>query len=85
MPCPEGAFFADPEEMRRTYPEGTDLDDSVARLARHLAADDDRDLDLLIDTLLRTGAAAGRRTDDIALLVLRHEAHRPPRAAPPTA
>lgn len=54
---------------------GTDLDDSIAQLAHHLAAADDRDLDRLIDTLLREAATSAQRTDDIALLVLQHEAH----------
>lgn len=52
---------------------GTDLGDSITRLAHHLAAADDRDLDGLIDTLLRNAAATAQRTDDIALLVLQHE------------
>lgn len=54
---------------------GTDLDDSITQLAHHLAAADDRDLDGLIDTLLRKAATTAQRTDDIALLVLRHETH----------
>ncbi|MFF6982003.1 SpoIIE family protein phosphatase [Streptomyces sp. NPDC008343] len=54
---------------------GTDLDDSITQLAHHLAAADDRDLDGLIDTLLRNAAATAQRTDDIALLVLQHETH----------
>ncbi|MDQ0604593.1 GAF domain-containing protein/PAS domain-containing protein [Streptomyces canus] len=49
---------------------GVDLDDSIAGLARHLADADDRDLDLLIDDLLRKTGTAGPRTDDVALLVL---------------
>ncbi|MFF1298335.1 MULTISPECIES: SpoIIE family protein phosphatase [unclassified Streptomyces] len=49
---------------------GVDLDDSIAGLAHHLADADDRDLDLLIDDLLRKTGTAGPRTDDIALLVL---------------
>jgi PAS domain-containing protein len=53
---------------------GVDLDDSIARLTHHLARADDRDLDLLIDGLLREGSATGQRTDDIALLVLKYEA-----------
>jgi hypothetical protein len=48
---------------------GVDLDDSIARLAHHLAQADDRDLDLLIDDRLRKAGTAGPRTDDIALLV----------------
>ncbi|MFE6617766.1 SpoIIE family protein phosphatase [Streptomyces sp. NPDC057740] len=51
---------------------GTDLDDSIAQLADRVAAADDRDLDLLIDTLLGKAATTGQRTDDIALLVLQH-------------
>ncbi|MGW6737441.1 SpoIIE family protein phosphatase [Streptomyces sp. NPDC055013] len=54
---------------------GTDLDDSIAQLAHHLAATDDRDLDALIDTLLSKAASTAQRTDDIALLVLQHETH----------
>ncbi|MDN0197632.1 SpoIIE family protein phosphatase [Streptomyces sp. S.PNR 29] len=51
---------------------GVDLDDSIAQLAHHLAQADDRDLDLLIDDLLRKTSATGQRIDDIALLVLQH-------------
>ncbi|MEU7110673.1 PP2C family protein-serine/threonine phosphatase [Streptomyces sp. NPDC046182] len=50
---------------------GTDLDDSLAARAGHLSAADDRDLSGLIDTLLVRVRPASRRTDDIALLVLR--------------
>ncbi|MFJ3583051.1 SpoIIE family protein phosphatase [Streptomyces sp. NPDC090127] len=50
---------------------GTDIDDSLAELAGHLAATDERDLDALIDILLARVRPASRRTDDIALLVLR--------------
>ncbi|MBC7267878.1 MAG: SpoIIE family protein phosphatase, partial [Streptomyces sp.] len=53
---------------------GSDLDDSIAQLARQLADAGDRDLDLLIENLLEHTEAARRRTDDVALLVLRHEA-----------
>ncbi|MFE9438870.1 SpoIIE family protein phosphatase [Streptomyces sp. NPDC006602] len=55
---------------------GVDLDDSIAHLAQHLAHADDRDLDLLIDDLLRKARVAGQRTDDIALLVLQHGTER---------
>ncbi|MFF4490622.1 SpoIIE family protein phosphatase [Streptomyces sp. NPDC001544] len=51
---------------------GVHLDDSIARLAHHLAQADDRDLDLLADDLLKHVSTAGQRTDDIALLVLRY-------------
>ncbi|MFF9623305.1 SpoIIE family protein phosphatase [Streptomyces griseosporeus] len=51
---------------------GADLDDSIAGLARHLAAADDGDLDALIDTLVAESGAGRQRTDDVALLVLRH-------------
>ncbi|MFI9803718.1 SpoIIE family protein phosphatase [Streptomyces sp. NPDC052301] len=54
---------------------GVDLDDSIADLAHRLAWADDRDLDLLIDALVRTGGPSAQRTDDIALLVLHHTAH----------
>ncbi|MBQ1089396.1 SpoIIE family protein phosphatase [Streptomyces sp. B93] len=53
---------------------GSDLDDSIAQLARQLADAGDQDLDLLIENLLEHTEAARRRTDDVALLVLRHEA-----------
>jgi PAS domain-containing protein len=53
---------------------GTDLDDSIARLADRLAHADDRDLDLLIDSMLGERSAIVQRTDDIALLVLKYEA-----------
>ncbi|MGW2826528.1 SpoIIE family protein phosphatase [Streptomyces sp. NPDC001443] len=49
---------------------GVDLDDSIARLARHLARADDQDLNLLIDTVLSKAGTAEQRLDDIALLVL---------------
>ncbi len=52
---------------------GVDLDDAVAALAGHLAKADDRDLGRLIDTLLSRTGGTGRRTDDIALLVLRYD------------
>ncbi|MER6416229.1 SpoIIE family protein phosphatase [Streptomyces humidus] len=55
---------------------GVDLDDSIADLAGHLRAADDRDLELLIDDLLTKGKAIGRRTDDIALLLLHLEGDR---------
>jgi serine phosphatase RsbU (regulator of sigma subunit) len=53
---------------------GTDLEDSIAGLARHLADADDQDLNLLIDTLLSKTRTTGQRTDDIALLVLHYPA-----------
>ncbi|MEU1573289.1 SpoIIE family protein phosphatase [Streptomyces collinus] len=53
---------------------GIDLDDSIAGLAHHLAQADERDLDLLIDHLLRKAGTDGQRVDDIALLVLHHDA-----------
>ncbi|GAB2852803.1 SpoIIE family protein phosphatase [Streptomyces deserti] len=49
---------------------GVDLDDSITRLAHHLAHADDRDLDRLIDDLLGKLATTGQRADDIALLLL---------------
>ncbi len=48
---------------------GTDLDDSIADLAHHLAQTGERDLDLLIDHLLRKAGTDGQRAEDIALLV----------------
>ncbi|MEV5727109.1 SpoIIE family protein phosphatase [Streptomyces pharetrae] len=53
---------------------GVDPDESVARLGRHLAQADDRDLDALIDDLLDKEVPTGQRVDDIALLALHHEA-----------
>ncbi|MER5295324.1 SpoIIE family protein phosphatase [Streptomyces pharetrae] len=53
---------------------GVDLDESVARLGRHLAQADDRDLDALIDDVLDKEVPTGQRADDIALLALHHEA-----------
>ncbi|WP_329124359.1 SpoIIE family protein phosphatase [Streptomyces sp. NBC_01353] len=50
---------------------GIDFDDSLAEVATHLTAADDRDLDLLVDALLRQIRPARQRTDDIALLALR--------------
>ncbi|MEV6836930.1 SpoIIE family protein phosphatase [Streptomyces sp. NPDC051133] len=54
---------------------GADPDDSIAGLAHHLARADDRDLDLLIDALVREAGPSAQRTDDIALLVVHHTAH----------
>ncbi|CAL9635619.1 SpoIIE family protein phosphatase [Streptomyces sp. enrichment culture] len=51
---------------------GTDIEDSIAELAQHLGDADDRDLDALIDTLVRKAGTDWQRTDDIALLVLHH-------------
>ncbi|MFI6038565.1 SpoIIE family protein phosphatase [Streptomyces sp. NPDC051315] len=53
---------------------GVDLDDSISRLAAHLAHADERDLDRLIDDLVSGAGSSGQRTDDIALLVLHHAA-----------
>ncbi|MFF5983002.1 SpoIIE family protein phosphatase [Streptomyces olindensis] len=53
---------------------GVDLDDAITDLARHLARADERDLDLLIDYLLTKAGPHGQRADDIALLVLHHDA-----------
>ncbi|MET9437134.1 SpoIIE family protein phosphatase [Streptomyces sp. NPDC006551] len=50
---------------------GTDIDESVARLAAYLDRADDRDLGLFIDALLRQVRPAQDRTDDIAFLLLR--------------
>ncbi|MER7570126.1 SpoIIE family protein phosphatase [Streptomyces sp. NPDC048523] len=54
---------------------GVDLDESIAHLAQHLAQADARDLDLLIDDLLRKSGTAGQRTDDVAVLVLQDRSH----------
>jgi serine phosphatase RsbU (regulator of sigma subunit) len=51
---------------------GTDIEDSIAELAQHLGDADDRDLDALIDTLLRKAGTDWQRTDDVALLILHH-------------
>jgi serine phosphatase RsbU (regulator of sigma subunit) len=51
---------------------GVDLDDSMNQLATELSRADDRDLDALVDTLLRTSGTAGQRTDDVALLVIQY-------------
>ncbi|MGP2439326.1 hypothetical protein [Streptomyces sp. JW3] len=50
-----------------------DLDEPVARLARHSAEADDRDLDLLIGDPLAKAGPTGRRTDDVAFLALRRD------------
>ncbi|MEU1042179.1 SpoIIE family protein phosphatase [Streptomyces sp. NPDC005907] len=57
---------------------GTDLEDSLNTLARHLATADTEDLDLLIDDLLEKTSTTAQRTDDIALLVLHHPSSRTP-------
>ncbi|MET9506362.1 SpoIIE family protein phosphatase [Streptomyces sp. NPDC006622] len=51
---------------------GVDLEDSMNQLAGELGRADDSDLDALVDTLLRTSGTAGKRTDDVALLVLQY-------------
>ncbi|MFE5753418.1 PP2C family protein-serine/threonine phosphatase [Streptomyces massasporeus] len=53
---------------------GIDLDDAIAGLTHHLTQAGERDLDLLIDHLLRKAGTEGQRADDIALLVLHHDA-----------
>ncbi|TCR26116.1 SpoIIE family protein phosphatase [Streptomyces sp. BK205] len=53
---------------------GIDLDDAIAGLAHHFSHADQQDLDLLIDSLLNTAGTKGQRADDIALLVLHHDA-----------
>ena len=42
------------------------------QLAEELGRADDRDLDALVDTLLRTSGTAGKRTDDVALMVIQY-------------
>ncbi|MFH8800733.1 SpoIIE family protein phosphatase [Streptomyces sp. NPDC017936] len=56
---------------------GVDLDDAIAGLAGLLTQADDRDLDRLVDDLLDKARTTGQRTDDIALLVLRHGGDEP--------
>ncbi|MFI9771157.1 SpoIIE family protein phosphatase [Streptomyces sp. NPDC052415] len=72
---PEGALLAFYTDGLVETP-GADLEDAITRLAHHLAAAGDRELDLVIDELLSKADTSGRRTDDIALLVLCHETHR---------
>ncbi|MFJ4693124.1 SpoIIE family protein phosphatase [Streptomyces sp. NPDC088766] len=55
---------------------GVDFEDSMNQLAEELDRADDRDLDALVDTLLRTSGTAGQRTDDVALLVLQFTGRR---------
>lgn len=69
FPIPPGSTLAFYTDGLVETP-GVDLDDSIAELARLLGSADDRDLELLIDHLLRKGKAVGQRTDDIALLLL---------------
>ncbi|MCX5000183.1 SpoIIE family protein phosphatase [Streptomyces longwoodensis] len=52
---------------------GTDLEDSITALARHLADAEDGDLDRLVDVLLSRTSTTAQRTDDIALLLLHRE------------
>ncbi|MGW1244371.1 SpoIIE family protein phosphatase [Streptomyces bobili] len=51
---------------------GIDLEDAMNQLAAELSRADDRDLDALVDTLLRTSGTAGKRTDDVALMVIQY-------------
>ncbi|MFG2455953.1 SpoIIE family protein phosphatase [Streptomyces sp. NPDC048523] len=50
---------------------GVDIEDALADLGRQLAEAGDRPLDELADELVRRGAAARERIDDVALLLLR--------------
>ncbi|MFF1301375.1 SpoIIE family protein phosphatase [Streptomyces sp. NPDC058307] len=50
---------------------GVDIEDALAELGRQLAAAGDRPLDELADDLVRRGAGARERSDDVALLLLR--------------
>jgi serine phosphatase RsbU (regulator of sigma subunit) len=50
---------------------GVDIDDSIAHLARCLAGAEGDDLDALADNLLEEVRPASRRTDDLALLLIR--------------
>ncbi|MEV5488339.1 SpoIIE family protein phosphatase [Streptomyces bobili] len=54
---------------------GVDLEDSMNQLAAELSRADDRDLDALVETLLRTSGTAGKRTDDVALMVIQYTGH----------
>ncbi|MCS0603128.1 SpoIIE family protein phosphatase [Streptomyces sp. LP11] len=73
IPLPPGLLLAFYTDGLVEVP-GVDLDDSIAALAARLAHAGDRELDGLIDTLLGGSGTDGRRTDDIALLLLRHTA-----------
>ncbi|MFV2119508.1 PP2C family protein-serine/threonine phosphatase, partial [Streptomyces sp. Act-28] len=50
---------------------GTDIEQAIDRLAGHLAAWDTEDPDRLLELLLDHAVPADRRTDDIALLLVR--------------
>ena len=50
---------------------GVDIEDALAELGGQLAETGDRPLDELADELVRRGAAARERSDDVALLLLR--------------
>ncbi|MFF3941786.1 SpoIIE family protein phosphatase [Streptomyces phaeofaciens] len=56
---------------------GVDLDDAIADLASHLARADTEEPGLLIDHLLSGSPTAGRRADDIALLVWQYAPDEP--------
>ncbi|WP_460072655.1 SpoIIE family protein phosphatase [Streptomyces sp. YKOK-I1] len=62
---------------------GADPEDSINRLAHHLAEADDQDLHLLVDTVLSASGTTGQRLDDIAVLVLQETCRDGPGGAEP--
>ncbi|MFI1973367.1 SpoIIE family protein phosphatase [Streptomyces cinnamoneus] len=70
VPLPPGTVLALYTDGLVEIP-GTDIDDTIAGLAEHLARAEDHDLDGLADTLIRQAEDAAPRTDDIALLLIR--------------
>lgn len=73
VPLPPGAILALFTDGLVEVP-GTDLDESIAEFAGHLAEADSQSLEELTETLVRRAAQAGRRSwgnDDIALLLIK--------------
>ncbi|MGW7366179.1 SpoIIE family protein phosphatase [Streptomyces sp. NPDC054841] len=71
IPLPPGAVLALYTDGLIEIP-GTDIDDAVTALAHRLTQAQDRTVDELADTLLHHATKATPRTDDIALLLIRH-------------
>ncbi|WP_373308813.1 SpoIIE family protein phosphatase [Streptomyces minutiscleroticus] len=70
VPFPPGSVLALYTDGLIESP-GVDLDDALAALVRRLASSGDLPLEELADHLVRHSATARRRSDDVALLLLR--------------
>ncbi|OEJ28493.1 PAS sensor protein [Streptomyces agglomeratus] len=70
IPLPPGTVLALYTDGLVETP-GTDIDDSIAHLARQLALARDQTMDALADTLIAHATKSAPRHDDIALLLIR--------------